>query len=190
MPEPATAVTQDQPAPTPAPTRRKWWQRLIVDPIVALLTQGLTPQKIALTIAIGSSIAMFPVIGTTAVLCFIVGVFMKLNQPIIQAMNLALAPLHAWFIYKSFVWGKWIFNDPVKFDWRHMGRLLREHPWQFVQDYDQTVYHAVFVWAVLAPFWSIAAYYIALPILRGIEKVRIETAAKKATEKAQTHPVP
>jgi uncharacterized protein (DUF2062 family) len=184
--EPASAA---DPALSALPPR-KWWQRRLVDPIVAQLTQGLTPHKIALTIAIGSAIAMFPLLGTTALLCLLVGIFMRLNQPIIQTVNLACAPIHIPFIYYSFIWGKRIFGDPIRFDWRHMFRLLREHPLQFLQDYDQTVYHAVFVWAVLAPFWAAAIYYVALPILRGIEKVRIETTAKKAAERAATHPVP
>jgi hypothetical protein len=61
---------------------------------------------------------------------------------------------------------------------------------QFIKDYDQTAWHAILLWAVLVPFWSLAVYSIMLPILRGIERVRIETAAKKAAEKAATHPVP
>jgi uncharacterized protein (DUF2062 family) len=187
VPEPALAVAPAAPAPPP----RKWWQRRIVDPIVAQLTQGLTPGKIALTISIGSALAMFPVLGLTALLCLVVGIFMRLNQPIIQAVNLACAPIHFPFIYYSFKWGERIFGDKhTQFEWRHIFKLLREHPLQFVQDYDQTVYHAVFVWTVLAPFWALAVYYISLPILRGIEKVRIETAAKKAAEKAASHPVP
>jgi uncharacterized protein (DUF2062 family) len=170
---------------------RKWWQRRIVDPIVAQLTQGLTPQKITLTISIGSAIAMFPILGTTALLCLIVGVFMRLNQPIIQAVNLACAPIHFPFIYYSFKWGDQIFGSThTKFEFRHMLRLLREDPVQFIKDYDQTAWHAILLWAVLVPFWSLAVYSIMLPILRGIERVRIETAAKKAAEKAATHPVP
>jgi uncharacterized protein (DUF2062 family) len=189
VPEPAPA---DAPASAPAiPPPRKWWQRRIVDPIVAQLTQGLTPHKIALTIAIGSAIAMFPVLGTTALLCLLIGIFMRLNQPIIQAVNLACAPIHIPFIYYSFIWGRRLFGDTqTRFDFRHMMRLLRENPWQFLQDYDQTVYHAMFIWLVLAPFWALAIYYIALPILRGIEKVRVETSAKAAAEKARSHPVP
>jgi uncharacterized protein (DUF2062 family) len=187
VPEPAPAVAPAAPAPPP----RKWWQRRIVDPIVAQLTQGLTPPKIALTIAIGSAIAMFPVLGTTALLCLVVGIFMRLNQPIIQAVNIACAPIHIPFIYYSFRWGERLFGDAhTRFEFRSMMKLLREHPWQFVQDYDQTVYHAVAIWAVLAPFWALAIYYIALPIMRGIEKVRIETSAKAAADKAQSHPVP
>ncbi len=134
---------------------------------------------------------MFPVLGTTALLCLLVGIFIRLNQAIIQAINFGLTPVHLWFVYKAFQWGERIFGDShTQFELRHMFRLLRDHPLQFIQDYDQTVYHAVFVWAVLAPFWSLLIYYISLPILRGIEKVRIETSAKAAADKAQSHPVP
>lgn len=134
---------------------------------------------------------MFPILGTTALLCLVVGVFMKLNQPIIQAVNLACAPIHIPFIIYSFRWGDQIFGDAhTRFEFRTMMRLLREHPLQFLQDYDQTALHAIIIWAVLVPFWSVAVYYVALPILRAVDKVRIETAAKKAAEKAQSHPVP
>jgi hypothetical protein len=124
-------------------------------------------------------------------MCLIVGVFMKLNQPIIQAVNLACTPIHIPFICYSFKWGDRLFGSAhTNFEFRAMMRLLRESPLQFVRDYDQTALHAILVWAVLVPFWSGAIYYIMLPILKGVEKVRLETAAKAAAEKAQTHPVP
>ncbi|MEO5958056.1 MAG: DUF2062 domain-containing protein [Opitutaceae bacterium] len=180
------------PAPTvPAVLPRKWWQRRIVDPIVAQLTQGLTPHKIALTVAVGSAIAMFPILGTTMLMCLIVGVFMKLNQPIIQAVNLACTPIHIPFIFYSFKWGDRIFGAAhTNFEFRAMMRLLRQDPLQFVRDYDQTALHAILLWLILVPFWSGAIYYVMLPILKGVEKVRNETAAKAAAEKARTHPVP
>ena len=40
------------PPPADATTRRTLWQRRVRDPIVAQLTQGITPEKIALTIAV------------------------------------------------------------------------------------------------------------------------------------------
>jgi uncharacterized protein (DUF2062 family) len=177
----------DQPTLPP----RKWWQRRIVDRIVAQLTQGLTPQKIALTIAIGSAIAMFPILGTTTLLCLIIGVFMRLNQPIMQALNLACAPIHIPFIFFSFKWGEALFGNPhTRFEFRAMMRLLRDDPSKFVNDYDQTALHAIVIWAVLVPFWVAAVYYSMLPVMKGIEKVRIETAARQAAEKAAIHPVP
>jgi hypothetical protein len=42
----------------------------IGDPIVVQLTQGLSAEKLALTVAVGICIAVNPVIGTTTILCF------------------------------------------------------------------------------------------------------------------------
>jgi uncharacterized protein (DUF2062 family) len=174
-----------------APPPRQWWQKRFVDPIVAQLTQGLTPEKIALTVAIGSAIAMFPLLGTTTLLCLIVGIFMRLNQPIIQAVNYACTPIHIPFIFYSFRWGARLFGEThSRLEGREMRRLLIEHPLDFVQRYSVSAFHAVVVWAILVPFWALAIYSIALPILKGVDRVRREAAAKLAAEKAKDHPVP
>ena len=182
----------DPATPDPnASSRRNLWQRRIADPIVTQLTQGLTPQKIALTIAIGSSIAMFPILGTTTAICVAAGVFMKLNQPIIQAVNYACTPLHLPFIFLSFQWGEKLFGGgDTTFRLRPMMKLLQEHPLDFVTTYGQTALHACVIWCVLVPFWGVGVYYLALPIVREIERVRLESAAKAANAKAEQHPVP
>ncbi len=190
---PFWSVSESDPVlpPTPDVPPRNLWQRRVVDPIVAQLTQGLTPQKIALTIAIGSSIAMFPILGTTTLICLIVGVFMKLNQPIIQAVNWACTPIHIPFIFYSFKWGELAFGSAhTRLEMRVMRRLLVDDPLRFVQDYSTTALHAVVIWAILVPFWAAAVYYISLPIMRSIESARLAAAAKAATEKARTHPIP
>jgi uncharacterized protein (DUF2062 family) len=185
QPEPADSV-----APTVALPPRTYFERLIFDPIVAQLTQGLTPEKIALTIAIGSSIAMFPLLGTTTLICLIVGVFMKLNQPIIQAVNYACTPIHIPFIYYSFKWGEKLFGVAhSRLEMKVMRRLLMEDPIQFVQNYGPTALHAVVVWAILVPFWGLAVYYIALPMLREIARVKAEAAARAAATSPE-HPIP
>ena len=177
----------------PAPPTRNLFQRRLVDPIVAQLTQGLTPEKIALTIAIGSSIAMFPLLGTTTIICLIVGVFMKLNQPIIQAVNYACTPIHIPFIFYSFKWGERLFGaEHSRLEMRVMRRLLFEDPLQFVRDYSLTAAHAIVVWAILVPFWGVAVYYTARPILREIARVKAASAAAAAARAAKSpeHPIP
>lgn len=175
----------------PAAPPRNMWQRRIADPIVAQLTQGLTPQKIAMTIAIGSAIAMFPILGTTTLICLAVGIVLQLNQPIIQAVNYACTPLHLTFIFYAFRWGERLFGTShTRLEFRWMMRMLHEHPIDFVSTYSLTALHAILVWAILVPFWSTAVYYVTLPIMRGIDRVRIESAAKAAAEKAKNHPVP
>lgn len=181
------------PAPVVAPLAlppRNFFQRRLLDPIVAQLTQGLTPEKIALTIAIGSSIAMFPLLGTTTLICLLIGVFMKLNQPIIQAVNYACTPIHIPFIYYSFKWGEKLFGIAhSRLEMKVMRRLLLDDPLQFARDYGATAFHAIVVWAILVPFWGVAVYYIARPILREIARVKAEAAARTAA-KSPDHPIP
>jgi len=61
-----------EPLHAPAKTTRTFWQRRLLDPVLHQLTQGITPEKIALTFAVGSSIAMLPLLGTTTLICLIV----------------------------------------------------------------------------------------------------------------------
>lgn len=186
MSAPSSEATQD-----PTSRRRNLWQRRISDPIVAQLTQGLTPHKIALTIAIGSGIAMFPLLGTTTLICLLVGIWLKLNQPIIQAVNYACTPIHLSFIFYSFKWGERLFGTAhTRLEFRAMKLLLVEHPLQFVQTYSMTAVHAIVVWAMLLPFWVVSVYYISLPIMRGVDRMRLEAAAKAAAEKERNHPIP
>lgn len=184
------AVTDPDPSSPPTPPRTLW-QRRILDPIVAQLTQGLTPQKIALTIAIGSAIAMFPILGTTTLICLVVGVFMKLNQPILQVVNYACTPIHIPFIFFAFKWGERLFGiEHSVLEARGLRRELIAHPWEFIQHYSVTGLHAIEFWAILVPLWAIVVYSISLPILRGIESARVAAQAKAVAEKAKDHPVP
>jgi uncharacterized protein (DUF2062 family) len=176
---------------------RTFWQRRVLDPIVAQLTQGITPEKIALTIAVGSALALFPILGTTTVLCFLAGIALGLNQPIIQAVNYLCTPIHIPLIFVFVRAGEWLFAAPHHpFRIRLLAKLLWEEPGRFLHEFGATGVHAIVVWAFFAPFWTTLLYYIALPILREIARVRHEAAAKLAAAKAAAeeppseHPVP
>ncbi|PTY01145.1 DUF2062 domain-containing protein [Opitutus sp. ER46] len=182
-PDSASASLPDRP--------RNFWRRRVTDPVVAQLTQGLTPHKIALTIAVGSALALFPILGTTTLLCLIVGVVLKLNQPIMQAINYACTPLHLPFIFYSFRWGHRLFDDPdTPLRFKPMLALLRASPVDFLERYGLAALHAIIVWAVLVPVWIVVVYYVMRPILRSVDRLRLESAAKAAAEKADDHPVP
>jgi len=188
----AVPASESPSPPTPSPfPKRTFWQRRVLDPVLAQLTQGITPEKIALTIAVGSAIAMFPILGTTTLLCLFIGIFLKLNQPLIQAVNYLCTPLHLTFIFYSVRWGERLFGIAhSRLEFRVMMQTLRQHPLDFVRDFSVTVFHASVVWAILAPFWAFAVYYVLLPILREANRARIAAAAKAAVEKAKVHPVP
>ncbi|MDB6092554.1 MAG: hypothetical protein JWM32_116 [Verrucomicrobia bacterium] len=173
---------------TPA-SRRTFWQRRIRDPIVAQLTQGITPEKIALTLAVGSAFALFPLLGTTTLLCFIVAVALRLNQPIVQLINQALWPVHIPAIFGCVRLGEAMFGAPhAHFTIRHMHDLLWSSPRLFVHQFGLTAMYALVAWAVLAPFYITIVYFIALPLMREITYLKHK--AEKTDSAATPPPIP
>ncbi len=56
------------------------------------LQQGVSPGRLALTIALGFVIGCIPLIGLPTALCAVVALAFRLNQPVIQVANYAAMP--------------------------------------------------------------------------------------------------
>lgn len=154
--------------PLPGPSiKRPFWRRWFVDPVAMQLTQGVTPSKIALTIAIGSALALFPILGTTTTLCVIAGVSLGLNQPIIQAVNALCTFIYFPFIVAFVRLGDALARSkPSSLDLKLMIAVFRHEPRQFFQQFGATALHAILGWAAVAPLWIPIVYFIALKPLR------------------------
>ncbi|MRR14574.1 DUF2062 domain-containing protein, partial [archaeon] len=63
----------------------------IIDPVAGLLMQGVTPEKVSLSLALGFIVGLFPVVGTTTVFCILIAVALRLNMVAILLAN--------WFAY-------------------------------------------------------------------------------------------
>lgn len=156
--------------------QRTTWQRQVIDPIAAQLTQGITPEKIALTVAVGSALALFPILGTTTLLCILAGVLLRLNQPIIQLINALCTPIHIPVIFLFVRFGGWIFDAPSEhIGIRMMNHMFWEDPREFFERFGITALHSMVAWAIVAPVWSIIIYFFSLPVLR--EALRKQNAA-------------
>ena len=84
---------------------------MVREKIVGFLKQGLTPRDLALTIALGSVIGVFPVLGMTTILCTLAAVTLRLNLPALQSINWAVAPLQLLLLIQiMFQELFWIFN--------------------------------------------------------------------------------
>ena len=61
-------------------------------PAVQALRRGISPQRLALTLALGFVFGCIPVIGVPTALCAMVALLFRLNLPVIQAANYAAMP--------------------------------------------------------------------------------------------------
>jgi uncharacterized protein (DUF2062 family) len=72
---------------------KDFFRRRLVQPLLAQLKQGVSPDELALSCALGAALGVFPILGVTTLLCLAAGVFLKLNQPAIQTVNYFVYPL-------------------------------------------------------------------------------------------------
>jgi len=80
--------------------------------------QGMSPQKLALTITLGIVLGTVPVLWGSTVLCSALAVKLRLNQPGIQAVNYLVYPLQIaligpfyWMGARIFPWGPSLPSD-------------------------------------------------------------------------------
>jgi uncharacterized protein (DUF2062 family) len=178
------------PAADPPPqTPHTFWQRRVVEPVVRQMTQGISPEKIALTLAVGSACGVFPVPGTTTLLCLFVGIALRLNQPIIQVVNGLLTPIHVALFFIFIRVGDLLTGTPhVKVGFHALETMIWEEPRHFLRLFDGVLLHALLGWVVLAPIWMLLAYSIGLPTLREIMRQRAQ--AEREGAEPPDHPVP
>src|SRR5215469_6127798 len=112
------------------------WRERIVALVIAQLVQGVTPQKIALSIALGISVGVFPVLGTTTVLCAIAAMRLKLNQPIIQLVNWLVYPRQLGLMLVFVRIGEWITRvPPISLSLPTLIQTLHDSPFKFLQEF-------------------------------------------------------
>jgi uncharacterized protein (DUF2062 family) len=146
---------------------RALWQRRVLDVTLAQLRQGITPQKIALTIALGVALGLFPILGSTTALCLLAGVLFKLNQPVIQLLNWMVAPLQVPGIYLFVRAGERLTHSPpVSFSITALMIAFKASPLRFLQQYGTTGLRGVLAWLLFAPGIAVLLYALALPPLK------------------------
>ncbi len=70
-----------------------FFYRRLLRPILDLLRQGVTPEKMALSLALGGALGVFPALGCTTLLCLIAAIVLRLNLPAIQIVNYFVYPI-------------------------------------------------------------------------------------------------
>ena len=153
---------------TNQPSRlKKFWQERVVALIAAQFTQGFTPQKISLTVTLGLTLGVFPIFGATTTLCALAGLWLKLNQPVIQLVNYLASPLQLALILVFVRIGEWIMLAPrVSFSIPELFRKFHESPANFFREFGLTGLHGIIAWLVIAPFFAALVYFLLLPPLK------------------------
>jgi len=144
-------------------------RRRIAWPILELLRQGVTPEKMALSLALGVALGVFPVLGTTTALCALAALIWRLNLPAIQIVNYFVYPLQIALLIPFFRLGEKLFGAPhLPLSAAQILGMIHANLWGATQFLWTTVWHAAAAWCLLAPFLVAMLYVILVPLLRQV----------------------
>lgn len=148
------------------PAAGSFVQRRIVAPVLAQLKQGITPEKIALTAALGAVLAVFPILGSTTLLCGFAAWWLRLNQPIIQLVNYLCYPLQFALLLPFYRAGEWFGAPHVALSIPELLARFQAGPMQFIADFGLVALGGIAAWLAAAPLVIAALYFALRPILQ------------------------
>jgi uncharacterized protein (DUF2062 family) len=152
---------------------RSFIVRRVADPLVRQLTQGVTPGRLALGLALGAALGVFPVLGTTTLLCAAAAAALRLNQPAVQVANYLAYPLQLGLYIPLFQAGAWLFGEPpVPFTLEQVRSELAADAWSTIRTYFEANLRAVAAWGLLAPPAALALGLGLRPVLSRLQAAR------------------
>jgi len=139
----------------------------IFSPILDMLRRGTTPEKMALSIALGITLGVTPVLGLTSALCFMAAVLLGLNSVAIQLVNYLVYPLQIVLLVPFIRIGEWLFAaKPMKLSAAQILTLIRQNVWSAISTLWGVTMHAMVAWLVLGSLASLLLYVLLVPALR------------------------
>lgn len=127
---------------------------------------GTSPDKLALCIALGAGLGLFPVLGATTILCAVAALAFRLNLPLIQLVNYAVYPVQIILLVPFYAAGSWLFGSRMPIDaGRDFIVALQKDLWgSLMQVWDLTLF-AVLVWVLVCPVVVAVIYALSKPAI-------------------------
>ena len=158
-----------------------FFRRRLIQPILDLLRQGVTPQKLALSIALGLTLGVFPALGFTTALCALAALVLHLNLPAIQLVNYFVYPLQIALLIPFFRLGEKLFRAPhLPLSIPQIYAMIHANMADAVRTLWTTTWHAMVVWCLLAPVAAVLVYASLVPVLRRALRRQTQPAAEPA----------
>ena len=127
---------------------REFFRCRILRPLLRQLRGGVTPRRLAWSLALGMVIGINPSIGITTLLVVMLAWAFGLNQIASQIGSHAVTPLHLLLFIPFIELGVHLFHTsrlPLN---RRQVEHLSHHPWHLIRDIWQWEWHALIVWGL------------------------------------------
>jgi uncharacterized protein (DUF2062 family) len=124
-------------------------QKSIKQKAALWLRQGISPRRLAVTLALGFAIGCIPVIGIPTVICAALALALRLNLPAIQAANYAAMPFQVALMVPFVRLGGWLIPSGSRAS-LNATALLHTSPLTLLSQLGGLAGHALVAWLVIA----------------------------------------
>ena len=139
--------------------------RKIIEPLLAFLKQGMSPQSLALCVALGVVVGNIPILGVSTILCTLIALLFRLNLPAIQLVQAFMAPTQVLLIIPFVRMGEWLLHAPRQpLSIKAATALMATGVVPAVRGLWDAIVHAGFAWLLVAPI-ALYVLYKALTLL-------------------------
>lgn len=136
---------------------REWFRCKILRPLLRQLRGGVTPRRLAWSLALGVVVGINPSVGLTSLVLILLAWAFGLNQIASQIGSYAMTPLHLLLFLPFIQLGVYLFHTRRLPLTRQQIEHLSHHPVRLFHAIWQWEWHALVVWGVVAA--------IAMPLL-------------------------
>lgn len=146
---------------------KKWLYGKIIEPLLGLLRQGISPDRLALCVAIGLVVGNVPILGISTILCTAIALTFRLNLPAMQIVQAAMAPTQILLIIPFVRIGERILGAPAQpLSIKEGLALLAKGTGHAIAELGDAILHAGFAWILIAPFAVLLFYQFFTPIFK------------------------
>jgi uncharacterized protein (DUF2062 family) len=128
--------------------------------------KGLSPHKLALTICVGSAVAILPLPWGSTLVCLLLAYLLKLNHVAIQSLNYLLYPLQLALLIPYFKLGVWLFPWGPPFPTENFLSTFHKGFFSTFDLLGWVILKAVVVWLITAPPAALLLYLVLIMIIK------------------------
>jgi len=133
----------------------------LVDPILAFLKQGMTPNKLALSISLGFCFGLFPIVGITTLLCLAISLILKLNVAAMQLINYLVYPVQLIIIIPLIHLGSYITGvNPIPYSIQEIIDIVNKDMYQAFELLGVATLMGILAWVIIIVPLSVIIYII------------------------------
>ncbi|WP_370523451.1 DUF2062 domain-containing protein [Pontibacter sp. Tf4] len=162
---------------------KEFFRRRIIQPILNLLKQGMSPQKLAATVAVGTVVGVIPAFGVTTILGTAIAARFRLNIAATVLVSYLMQPLQILLALPFIKLGiYWFGLEELQLTFSEMTAMFKNDWLDALNQLWLANLAGISAWALLAVPSGVVLYFITLPILKKVLPAPVVVSAGVSAE--------